>query len=101
MKWIFALKWRDRLNGVCATDGLHAGFREPEVLHLALLDEVFHGSGAVFDRHVGIYAVLVEQIDNIGLEALERCLSDLLDEVSTTGMVSQTPAHGRSNVWSR
>jgi hypothetical protein len=24
-----------------------------------LLDEAFHGSGDVFDRHVGIYAVLI------------------------------------------
>src|SRR6267143_5259878 len=55
-------------------DGWSArGFRESEVLHLALLDEVFHGSGDVFDRHVGIYAVLIEQVDDIGLEALERC----------------------------
>jgi len=38
----------------------------------------------VFDRHVGIYAVLIEQIDDIGLEALERCLGDLLDVFWTT-----------------
>src|SRR5207249_2702837 len=83
-KRIFALKCRDRLNGVCTTDGLHACFRESEMFHLALLNQILHGSGDVFDRHVGIDAVLIQQVDDIGLEALERGLGDLLDAFWTT-----------------
>ena len=80
---VFALQRSDRLDCVCATDGLHAGFRESEVLHLALLDQVLHGSGDVFDRHVRIDTVLIEQVDDIGPEALERGLGDFLDVLWT------------------
>src|SRR5258708_7560499 len=81
-----------------ATVGLHAGFREPDVLHLALLDGVFHRLVAVFARHVGIYEVLIEKIDDIGLEALERCLGDLLDVFWTTVLGSPTRVQGRSTI---
>src|SRR5260221_11679828 len=74
---------------MCATDRPHPCFRKSEVLHLALLNQLFHRSRNVFDRHVGIYAVLIEQVDDIGLEALERCLGDLLDVFWTT--VQATP----------
>ena len=67
------------MNCVCATNGLHPCFRKSEVLHLALLNQLFHRSRNVFDRHVGVNAVLIEQIDDIGLEALQRGLSDFLD----------------------
>ena len=43
------------------------------------LDQFLHRAGDVFDRHVRVDAVLIEQIDHIGLEALERGLGDLLD----------------------
>src|SRR5208282_707126 len=60
------------------------------VLHLALLDEVFHGSGGIFDRDAGIDAVLIEQVDDIGLEALERGIGDLLDVFWTTVQAAPT-----------
>jgi len=34
-------------------------------VHLTLLNEAFHGAGDVFDRHVGVDAVLIEQIDDL------------------------------------
>ena len=76
---VFALNCRDRLDSVCATDGLHSWFRKSEMLHLALLDEVLHRSRYVFDRHVRINTVLIKQIDDIGLEPLERAFGNLLD----------------------
>ena len=39
----------------------------------------FYRSRNFLDRHVGVNAVLVEQIDDIGPEALERRLGDFLD----------------------
>ena len=69
----------DGLNGICATNRLWCCFGHPEVFHLALLNQLFHGSGNVFDGHVGVDAVLIEQIDDIGLEALERGGGDFLD----------------------
>src|ERR1035438_9363692 len=76
---IFALQRSDRLNSVCAADGLHSCFGKAEVLHLALLNQILHRSRYVFDRHVQVNTVLVEQIDDICLEPLERCLGDLPD----------------------
>ena len=78
------MQCRDRLNRVCATDGLYACLRESEVLHFALLNQLLHRSRGVFDRHVRIDSVLVEQVDDIGLETLERGLGDLLDVLGAT-----------------
>jgi len=46
---------------MCATDRLHPGFRKAEVLHLALLNQLFHRSRNVFDRLTGN---LLEQLDS-------------------------------------
>ena len=69
----------DRLDGVGATDRLHSRFRKAEVLNLAFLDQVFHRPRYIFNRHVRIDAVLIEQVDDIDLEPLERGLRNLLD----------------------
>ena len=58
---------------------LRACFRQPEVLHLAFLDQLLHCTRDIFDRHVRIDAVLIEQIDDVGLEALQRRLGNFLD----------------------
>ena len=62
-----------------AADRLHAGLGEAEVLHLAFADQVLHRAGDVFDRHVRIDAMLVEEIDDVGPQPLERSLGDRLD----------------------
>ena len=78
-KRVFALQRSNGLNFVCAADRLYPCFRESEVLHFALLNQLFHRSRNVFDRHIGVNAVLIEQIDDIGLESLERALGGFLD----------------------
>ena len=69
---IFALQCRHRLYRVRAADGLHAGFGQTEVLDLARGDQFFHRAGHVFHRHGGIDPVLVEQVDAIGAQTLQR-----------------------------
>ena len=76
---VFTLERGDRLDGVRAADGLHPGFRKPEVLYLACLDQLLHRRGHVFDGHVGIHPMLIEQINHVGLEPLERRFDDLFD----------------------
>jgi hypothetical protein len=44
-----------------AADGLPVGFRKPEMLNLAFLDQVLDGSGYIFNRHGRIDAVLPVQ----------------------------------------
>ena len=49
------------------------------MLHFAFANQVLDRTGDVFDRNVGIDAVLVEEIDPIGLEARQRRLGYLAD----------------------
>ena len=76
---VLALEGRDRLDRVRAADRLHARLGQAEVLHLALPDQLLHRAGHVLDRHVRVDAVLVEQVDAVGPEPLERRLDDLPD----------------------
>ena len=62
-----------------AVNGLHPGFRKSKVLHLAGGDEVLHRSSHIFNRHRGIDAMLIVEIDHIGSKALERGLYHGLD----------------------
>src|SRR5208337_1234817 len=88
---VFALECSHRLDFVRATNRLDARFGEAEVPDLALLNEVLHGSGDVFNRHVGIDAVLIEEVDDIGLESFQRGLADLADVLGPAIDSSQRP----------
>jgi hypothetical protein len=44
----------------------------PEMLDLPFRDQVLEGAGDVLDRHVRIDAVLVEEVDQVDLEPLQR-----------------------------
>src|SRR5947199_376216 len=68
---VFVLDCCDRLNCMCATNRLHSGLRKSEVLHLAFPNQVLYRLRHVFDWHVGIDAVLIKQIDNVGPESLQ------------------------------
>ncbi|MDZ3835993.1 MAG: hypothetical protein U0S49_01295 [Rhodospirillales bacterium] len=46
---------------------------------LAGLDQLLHRAGDVFHRHVRINAVLVEEVDAVGAQALQRLVGDLSD----------------------
>src|SRR5207249_10622847 len=69
-KRVFVLECGERLDCMCATNRLHSSFRKAEVLHLALLKQLLHRTGDVFDRHAGIDAVLIEQVDNVSPKSL-------------------------------
>src|SRR5215472_13557675 len=49
------------------------------MLNLALLNQLLHCAGHVFDRYARVNTMLIEQIDGIDLESLERGFGDLLD----------------------
>jgi len=85
---IFALDRGDRLDCMSTTDCLYARLGKSEVFHLAFPDEVLHRAGDVFDRNVRVHTVLIEEIDGIDLEPLERGLGNLLDVLRPT---IQTP----------
>src|SRR5580658_3865198 len=47
-------------------------FRESEIFHFAGFHQISHRAYGVFDRSVGVHAMLVIKIDVIDAEALER-----------------------------
>src|SRR5574337_1107925 len=69
----------DRLHAVGAADGGGAGLRQAKVLDLAFGDEVPHGAGDILDRHAGIDAMLVEQVDAVGPQPFQGRLDDGAD----------------------
>ena len=63
---------RDRLDRVGATDRSHGSFREAEVLDLAFSDQVSDRPRHVFDRHVRIDAMLVEEVETSTLRRVSE-----------------------------
>ena len=62
-----------------AADGLRARLRQAEVTDLALGYQLAHCPGDVLDGDVGVDAVLVEQVDPVGLQPLERRVGHVPD----------------------
>ena len=89
---VLALQGRDRLHGVGTPYGLDASFREAEMLYLSCSDEVLDSSGDLFDRHFGIDAMLVKEVDVVGLKTLEACVGDLTD-VLRAAVKAGDPGH--------
>ncbi len=81
---VLALHCGHRLHGMRATHRGGTGFGQAEVAHLALGDQVTHGAGHILDRHVRIHAVLVEQVDVVGAQALEAGFGHRTDVLRTT-----------------
>ena len=78
---VLALQRGDRLDGVRAADRLHARLGEAEVPDLARLDQLLHRAGDVLDRDARVDAVLVEQVDRVGPEPLQRRVDAALDRL--------------------
>ena len=81
----------ERLDCVCATDRLHARFGTAEVLDLALKNQVLHRSRYVFDWYVRVNLMLIEQVDDINFEPLERALDSLLNVLWPAVQTRRTP----------
>ena len=76
---IFVLKRGDRLHRMRAAERLDARLGHAEMLDLALGDQVLDGARDILDRHVGVDAVLVEQVDGLDAEPLQRAFDRLAD----------------------
>ena len=62
-----------------APDRGRGGFGQTEVANLASLDQVTDRACDVLDRHLGVDAVLVEQVDPVGVQSGQGCVRDPLD----------------------
>ncbi len=62
------------------------------MLYLSFCDQVSHGSRHILDGHLGIYPVLIENIDDIGLQPFKRRLGNAADMFRPA--VDPLPARG-------
>src|ERR1700683_312339 len=62
-----------------AANGLDACFGKAEMLDLTFVNQILHRSRYFFDGHVRVNSMLIEQIDDLDLEPLERALDCRLD----------------------
>src|SRR5438309_1796670 len=69
---VLALQRRDWLNCMSPANCLRARFRKTEVLHLAFLNQILHSARNIFDRNIQVDTMLIEEINGIDLETLER-----------------------------
>ena len=74
---ILALECSDRQNGLGPADALYACFGESEVPHFTLLNQVLHRAGDAFNSHIRIDTVLIEEIDQVGSQTLQRGIGNL------------------------
>src|SRR5262245_22969963 len=72
---VLALHRAEPMDGMGAPNRGRRGFRETEVAYLAALDEPGHGPDRVLDRHLGIDAVLVVEVDDVDTEPFEACVT--------------------------
>src|ERR1700726_3534127 len=61
------------------TDRIRASLGQTEVAHFSCLNEGLYRSGNILHGNVRINTVLVEEVDPIGTQALERLVGDLAD----------------------
>src|ERR1700730_7781795 len=62
-----------------SADDLLTCLAQSEVFHLAFLNEIPDCAGNVFNRYVLAHPVLIEQIDSVGVQALEGLIGDKAD----------------------
>jgi hypothetical protein len=76
---VFALDCAQGQGGMRAAQGLQSHLGQSPVQHFALFHQVLDGAGHVFDGHLRVDPVLVQQVDAVGAQALEHALDGLLD----------------------
>src|SRR6266567_626228 len=76
---ILTLESRDRLNRMGTTNVCCSGLRHTEMLDLTFLNEIPDGARHVFNRHIRVDAMLVEQVDHVAPEPLQCGFSDRSD----------------------
>ena len=67
---VLGLQRGDRMDGLRAANRVRRGLGEPEVAHLALLDELGHRADGLLDRRRQVDAVLVVEVDRLDAEPL-------------------------------
>src|SRR3546814_7689252 len=84
------------MHCVCASDRLGAHFGQPDVTHIARLDQLGDRADRVLDRHVRIEPRGAVYVDHFGAYSLQRIGGKVLHRRRTpveTGPLAAGPAH--------
>lgn len=73
-----------RLHRMRAANGLCVDLAKTKAPDFAFLDQVLDGARDVLDRHSGVEPVLIEQLDGLDPQALERFFRDTPDVLGGT-----------------
>src|SRR6185369_13595535 len=76
---VLALQRAERMHAVRAPHGVGRGLGEAEEADLARLHAALHAAHGLLDRHLGIDAVLVVEVDDVHAEPLEAGVARLHD----------------------
>ena len=69
------------------------GSERPKCLTLPAAISVLHRAGDVLDRHVRVDAVLVEEVDDLDAQPLQRGVTRLADVLGTAVHAGRLPVH--------
>ncbi|MNP14485.1 hypothetical protein D3C76_1068120 [compost metagenome] len=69
------------MHGMRAAEQIAADLRNPEIAHLAFLDQLGHRADGLFVRHVGIDACRLIEIDHVDPQPPQRVGSEVLDRL--------------------
>ncbi len=64
------------MYGMCPTNGGGADFRQAIVANLAFANQILQCADDIFDRHVQVNPVLIEQVDIVRPQAFQRGFRD-------------------------
>src|SRR5258708_9928411 len=67
------------MDGMGEADVGYTGLGKAEKAYLSLLDQITYRTGHILHRHLWIDTVLIQQVNVIGLESLERAFDGLTD----------------------
>ena len=62
---------------MCSTQFIRGHFRQADVAHLALLDELRHRAHALLDGHLRVGPVQVVQVNRLDAQTLQGCVAGL------------------------
>ena len=78
---ILALQGRDRLHGMSFADRIDTRLRRAKMLCLTLDNQLLYSPCNILDRHIGIDAMLVEEVDVVSTKPLQASLGCSFDVV--------------------
>lgn len=68
-------------DGVGPADIIHTGHGHSPVANFALLDELHHDLCHSLWLHVGVYSVLIVQVDIVGVQTFQTLVHELADSL--------------------